>query len=398
MKRWPVVFISTLAAAAAMASDAPVSQLAPPGTKVAIGVNVRGLLDSPLAKDLGGQERDIAAKMTAAGALKGIDPLKDVDQVMLLSTGEGDQPPTLVILRGRFDVDKLAQGASRYHDVPVLEEGSGARTAMGLLDGETAILGETAQVRAAIDRLGSDAQLDAGLMSRIETARSQYDIWGIGDCPDGLGAPAPGAEALRSIDRFTFGAALRQGLQLTAEVHARSTEDAAKMEAALSMLEAALKARQPKDSAAEFALHSDNGTFQVSLVVPEEELRKGIEAQRASLAAAVSRHTEPAMPAEPAIAPPPPEAALPAVPEPATLPVLEAMTPPAPSVTSLQHTHPEVVAKVPASSLPSLPSAEPEMVATAPAPPRVAARPASRTEIVKAPNGDTIYVKLPGAK
>lgn len=369
-----------------MASDVSVSELAPPGTRVAIGINVRGLLDSPLAKDLGGQEQDLAAKLAASRNLSGFDPLKDVDRVLILSTGAGDKAPTLIVVRGRFDVQRLAKDAKRYHDIPVIENAADGGS-IALLDSATAIVGDAAQVQAAIDRRGSGAALDVDLMSRIDAAQSQYDIWGLGDCPDGLAAPAGGADVLRSIDRFAFGAALREGLALTAEIHAHSAGDAARMTAALSMIEAALEA-QPKDSGFKFDLQSKDGTFQIALSVPEADLRKAIQAQRASVVSAVSKHFEGGLiqtvsaketgaDAEP-VAAAAPEAALPLLAEPSTLPVLDAMTPPAPSVAAAP------------------PQLEAEAMGLARMAAKMPVKPVSKTEIIKAPNGDTLVLKLPG--
>jgi hypothetical protein len=325
-----------------MASDASISELAPPGTKVAIGVNVRGLLDSSLAKDLGDEVRGAASALAAGQNLAGFDPLRDVDRVLILATNADGKVPPLIVLRGRFDVEQLAHGAKRYHDVPVIDDAKGTAGAIGLIDGETAIVGELAQVEAAIERRGSGAPVDADLISRIDAAWPRYDVWGLGDCPEGLAGPGDAAQAIPAIDRFSFGATVRQGLELTAEIHPRSAGDGARMTSLLGMFETALKAQQPKDSGAKFDVQSENGTFRISVTVPDEDLRKAIAAQRASLAAAVSKRAR---------------GEGPAAARPATLPVREAK---------------------------------------APAP--VAPRPQAKTQIVTAPNGDTLYLKLPGGK
>jgi hypothetical protein len=345
-----------------MAAEVPVAELAPPGTTVAIGINVHELLNSPLAKDFASQQQEFAAKFAGNGMPKGFDPLKDVDQVLILAAGAKPASPMVIILRGRFDTKQLAQGAKRYHNVPMVE-------GMGVISSDTLIVGNRADVQAAIDRIGSGAQMDAQLVSRMDAARERYDIWGIGDCPEGLPTPGEGTEALRSIDRFTFGAALREGLAVTAEFHAGSTEDAAKMSAALSLMEAALKMQQPKDSATKLDVHAEDGTFRISLAMPAEELRQAVEAQRTRLVSAMGKASGGNGAVDAA-----PEVALPPVEEPSTLPVLEAMTPPAPSVAV--DPAPEVKQKA----------------AVPPAP----VKPEAKTVIVKAPNGDTLVVRLPG--
>jgi hypothetical protein len=387
MKRWPVVCVFAWAVAAAVASDAPLSELAPPGTKVAVGINVRGVLDSPAVKELrkafAAQEKDLVSGMGSNLHLPGFDPLKDVDQIWILATTVADKAPLLVIVRGRFDAEQLASGAKRYKGIPVIEGGVGTGAAIGLLGSETAIAGETAQVQAAIDRLGSGAQLEAELKTRMDAAAASYDIWGIGDVPDGMPIPTTGTPpGSISIDRFMFGLAMRQGETLTAEIHARSTEDAAKMMAYLSMIQAAWK-EQNKDSASTLDVQSDNGTFRISMTVPDEEVRKGIDKMRSFAAMA-----EAGKPGAEAAPPPAPVPA--AAPETAPAPAPAA----APAALPAPETAPAPAAESPAPPPPTLVSPGPAVVAAPP----MAPKPANQPRIVKAPNGDTMIVKLPGGK
>ncbi len=378
MKRWPVVCLFAWAVAAALGADASLSELAPPGTKVTIGINLRKLLDSPLASEFGGADRDAAAKLTMKGGLAGLDPFKDVDQIWILMSNINDKAPALVVVRGRFDVEQLGRGAKRYKDVPMVEGGTEAGGVIGLISGQTIIGGETAQVQAAIDRIGSE-HLGSELQERIAVAGSRYDIWGIGEIPEEPQAtpPAPAqtgdAPSLASIDRFMFGLAAQQGLALTAEVHARTTEGAAQITAALSILEAGLKA-QAKDGGVTFDVQQDNGTFRISVAVPEAVVRKAITDQKSSMAAAFSGIAAGAGAkdgAKPADAPAAPATVPAADPAPATPPVAAA-APPAPTLISPQ----------------------PAAVAAPPSAPK----PQTKPLIVKAPDGDTMIVRLPGAK
>jgi len=347
----------------AMASDASLSELAPPGTKVAAGINVRGLLDSPLASEIGAQEREAVAKLAVSGKLTGLDPFKDVDRVWAFMTSANDKAPALLVVRGRFDVEQMARGAKRYKDVPVVEAGAEAGYVFGLIDGQTAIAGETAQVFAAIDRLGSGAHLDAEMQGRIDAAASRYDIWGTGDVPDGMPVAAAQAPGLGSIDRFMFGVTLRQGLGLTAEIHARSTEDAGKLMALLSTLEAAIKS-QKKEGGPTFDAQSENGTFRISMTVPEAELREAIGSRRAAAMAALSQRLGA-------------EAAGPAT---ATVP---AIMPPA---------------VAPPAVAPLTIGPRPAIVTAPPAAPKLQPKPPAQGQIVKTPGGDTMILRLPGAK
>ena len=394
MKSWLVVCVFALGAASAVAADASFAELAPPGTKIVIGMNVRGLLDSSLAGEIGAKERDLAAKLAASRNLIGLDPFKDVDQVWLLTTGMDDKAPMLAVVRGRFDAEQLARGARRYKGIPVIGGGTGATGSVGLISTETAIIGETAQVEAAIDQIGSGTHLGAELKERVDAVSSRYEVWGIGEVPEGLTVSTTGASGASSIDEFMFGATLRQGLGLTAEIHAHTTEDAAKMTAVLSLLQAAIKGKN-KDDGASLDVQSENGTFRISLTVPEDELRKALAEPRAALMAGLSQGlaSEAAKaggkPAEAgaALAPPPPPPTV-VSPQPGT--VAPPPPPPPPPAAA--------AAKVVAPPPPPPPAPAAARVVAPPPPAPAAPKPDSQPQVVKAPDGDTVILKLPGGK
>jgi hypothetical protein len=255
----------------AWAADAVLPNFIPADTKVVMGFQVRRILDSPVGKSMATD----AAKVPTA-QLAGIDFLKDVDEVLVATTAAGQNPPALLVLKGRFHVTP----GKRYHGVSIAEDPAHATALVAILNESTAIAGEAEQVHAAIDRRGRGAPA-AALSARIQALADRYDIWGAGDH---LPKPAQAGQ-WDSVDGFSFGAALRQGLELTAEIHLRSAADAEKMTASLKPIEAMLKARS---GSTKFDLQAKGGTLQLSLAVPEAELKKGIEAQKAAFAAALA--------------------------------------------------------------------------------------------------------------
>src|SRR5260370_42614966 len=95
------------------------------------GVQVRRIATSPLAQGLPAD----AGAMGGAGdwqkivSLAGFDPIKDIEEVLVASTGEGGQgqtPPMLLIARGNFNAERLAAHAKPYHGIPALEGGAGS--------------------------------------------------------------------------------------------------------------------------------------------------------------------------------------------------------------------------------------------------------------------------------
>lgn len=281
-----------LAAHAAIAGDSDLPDFLPPGIKVMFGVQVRRIVASPLAQ---GFTPDASA-MGRAGdwqkivSMAGFDPIKDIEEVLMASTGVGSQgqtPPMLLIARGNFNLERFAAHAKPYHGVPVLEGGAGSTGVVAMFDASTAIMGELPEVHAAIDRRGAGAPLDAALAATVASLRGKYDIWGLGDKPSSLipaGAKPDGLDSgLNSIDRFQFGISLSHGLELAAELHAASAKDVEKLTASVGFIEMLMKLQQPAANSPKFNVSVKDGTIKLALAIPEEQFKKMIKTQSAAL-------------------------------------------------------------------------------------------------------------------
>jgi len=321
----------------------------PPDTKVVFGIRVHNLAASPVARSLQAQAQAATAGWLKAFPLNGFDLLRDIDEVMLASSGKGQNPPSIMVVTGRFDVVRLGEGARQYHDVPLLGGEKATDSVVALLDGGTALIGDQALVRAAIDRREGQAKIDSALHDRITSLRQRYDIWGLGEQPEGFVAPTPEAKGLESIDRFQFGMQLSTGLELGAEIHARSPQDAEKLSASLGMVAAMLKSQQSPGSAAKFDLQADGGTLKLTVYIPEEELKRTIQAETAAFS---QTDTPAAVPAAAEVAP---------------------------------------------EAVPELAVAAPPVVPPAPPAPLKAAQQAAASQVLDK-EGNTVILKLPGKK
>jgi hypothetical protein len=284
------------------AADPVLADLFPPDTKVAFGANVRHIAASALARSLQSQALSLppGADWLKSVSLAGFDPLRDIEEVLVASSGVGPQPQALLVLSGRFDVARLAEGAPRYHGVPLPGGDKNATSLFALLDGATALAGDPALVRAAIDRREGGDHLNAVLAARIASLRQRYDVWGLGERPEGFVAPTPEVRQLETIDRFQFGLLLGSGLELTAELHARSPQDTEKLNASLAMVAAILKAQQPSANAAKFDLQADGDIVRFTMAISEEELTRAIRGETARAAAPVpAPKTAPKVPSKP---------------------------------------------------------------------------------------------------
>jgi hypothetical protein len=253
----------------------------PPDTRVVFGVHVHNLAVSTLAQSFKSQAQAMAGQVAwlKAFPLDGFDLLRDIDEVLLASAGERPNPPSIIVVTGRFDVARLAEGASRYHGVALLGGKAETDGLIALLDGSTALLGTPGLVRAAIDQRGGKPRIAAALHDRITSLRQCYDVWGLGERAEGFAAPTPAAQALESIDRFQFGIQLASGLELGAEIHARSPKDLEKLRATFALVAGMLNARKPAAKGAKFDLRIEEGSLKLDVSIPEEELKKALEPQ-----------------------------------------------------------------------------------------------------------------------
>jgi len=274
-----------LAGMAAAAEPVP-SDLLPPGTKVLVGLSVRSLIDSPLLKGMAGDAAKMAASLTAEGPFAGLDPARDLDSVFFASTGQGDNAPALIVIRGRFRPAGVA-GARIYKGVPVFDAPRNQKGTLAILDAATAIAGTRQEVLAAIDRRGGASSVSPAIAERVAALSGTYEFWGVGEMPGGFRTSNPSAKSLDSIDRFEFGASLRQDLEFHGQLHVRSAQQAQQMAMSLQMIQGMMKSRMSAGGT-KFDLRAENGTLEITLAIPEAELKKAIESQKKALAGALS--------------------------------------------------------------------------------------------------------------
>jgi hypothetical protein len=186
-----------LALAATRFAHAALPDFLPVETKVVFGLSLRGLIDSPLLAGLGDAKTTTAKFMP--GPLAGIDPLKDIDSFFVATAGQGDNPPALIVVRGRFAQQVLPAGTKIYKGVAIFEDTKTPNGSFALLDAGTLIGGDLAMVRAAIDRRGQPSRLAPALVERVRALESRYDLWGVGELPQGIpskAAPLPNCSRL----------------------------------------------------------------------------------------------------------------------------------------------------------------------------------------------------------
>jgi hypothetical protein len=107
----PVAVLLTLLLAALPGWTAPIDPYVPDDTETVINLNVRQILDSPIIKKnfLEAAQEHLRGNDQVQDILKdlGFDPFKDLDRVIIAAPGGTEKDRGLVIVHGRFNVDKF---------------------------------------------------------------------------------------------------------------------------------------------------------------------------------------------------------------------------------------------------------------------------------------------------
>ncbi|MGP8246254.1 MAG: hypothetical protein ACLQVN_17260 [Bryobacteraceae bacterium] len=256
-----------------------------PDAKVVIGLRVNGVLDG-ISDLLPPDWRAQATAALSAAPLAGFDPFRDLEEVVISSTGEGAAPPALIWLRGRFPVSELAETAMMTdRGVPLIRAGPKGG-AIAFPDPTIALAGDEALVRAALERMANAIPPTGDLAERTAELRAKYDLWGFGTRPEKAALPASAAEAIKPLDGLQFGVSFHDGLEASARLDVHSAEEMGKLKMALQLLETMLKA-QPAARSAQFQVHAEGKTIQIGLTIPRQEWKQALAAQRDTVTKAV---------------------------------------------------------------------------------------------------------------
>lgn len=296
------VLVLLISASIAGAVDPVLLDQVMPEAKVFVGINFAGISTSPLGQMALAQSEAASAQIKALKRTVGFDPLKDMREILIASTGEAKDSRSLVLLRGSFpkvDALALAAGASiqSYKGVPVLsmKEQTGL-TMLALLDPSTIAIGDQKSVQAAIDRRGVNAGLDSRLVARVHEMSRQYDFWMVGKVPEGA-LPAASAQSqqlgglmqgdiVKSIVEFGGGVKLGPELTIAGEAVTKTEKDATALADVLKFFigMAQMSARKDPKAANSMAflqklnLRAEGNVAKMSLTIPAAEMEKAVRA------------------------------------------------------------------------------------------------------------------------
>ena len=253
--RWLALFV----AVPAFALGPVLPDFLPADTKVVIGIHLRRVMESPLAKSAA-----LHAVKLPETKVGDIDFMRDVDDI-LIAASSAENNEALFVMKGRFTPR------------PILSDPRMPKMLLAVLDSSTAIAGDAELVRAAMARRGKGALPPASLETRAAALANKYDVWGAGGQVD-------------PVDTFSFGADFSQGLDIIGEVRLRNATDMDKINQMLKPFEAALR-QQSGSSKVNFQVQGR--TIRITLSVPQAELEKAIEKQKQAFTAAILQQMSP---------------------------------------------------------------------------------------------------------
>ena len=276
-----------------------------PEAKVFVGINFSGILASPLGQMALAQSAATNDQLKAFKQTMGFDPLKDMRELLIASTGEAKDSRSLVLVRGTFPkIDALAKAAGAsiqsYKGIPVLsmKQQTGA-TMVALLDPSMVAVGDQKSVQGAIDRHGVNVGLDSRLVARVQEMSRQYDFWMVGKVPEGAlsaastSAPQFGGlmqgDVMKSIVEFGGGVKLGPEMTIAGEAVTKTEKDAAALADVVKFFigMAQMSAQKDPKSANTMAflqklnLRAEGNVAKMSLTIPAAEMEKAVQAAMA---------------------------------------------------------------------------------------------------------------------
>ena len=190
----------------------------PADTRYVLGLDVKRFVASPFYARYASRPGMQPGALAELEQKTGLNPARDLDQIVVAGSGTGREAPTLALITGRFDLYKLGrsletEGKARgyNHDgvtVYAFKEDAPRATALAFLDGSSLLFGSRDRVEAAVSsRTRGETPLkgNATLLRLVEKVRPGSTFWMVGDqsvlagLPSAVPAPGGGEGAMLTL-------------------------------------------------------------------------------------------------------------------------------------------------------------------------------------------------------
>jgi len=300
-----ILFAAFAGVLTARAADSQLLSLVMPDAKLLAGVNVDQAKASPFGLYVLTQMQMQAANsgMRTLAALTGFDPTRDVHELLAASNATpGAQTPSgLALARGNFEPATIialatSKGAATeiYGGVTIIEDPK-QTAGLAFLDPTLAIVGDLANVKAAIDRPSSGQSLPSAVIGQVNQWSNSEDAWVVTTVP--LSALAPAATAppagahgaavaaqgiLQQVQQAAGGVKFGNSVVGTAAVQVDTAQNATQMANTLQFLVnmAQMQAQNNPQVAAlaqGLAIAAQGNTVKISLTLPQAQFQQFLE-------------------------------------------------------------------------------------------------------------------------
>lgn len=295
---------------AALAADPELLNMVMPEAKLLAGMNAGSTFMSPFGQFLAARLASLDTESQKFTAVTGFDPLQDMSEVLFAATGDGGKPVGLLLVRGKFDADKMmaavAANLSRtqvqsYAGTTVLS-GMNSKTntvqALAFIGNSIAVSGDLAAVKAALDRnraaqgsaQGTRSAIDPALLAQANQLSATEDDWLVSSgsvasrLPPNTPVPAgPAAQMLpilKNIQFFTGGFKFGTNVQMTAQALTSDAGNATALAALVKLGVTFISAMGGNNAQLNgltqllqaIEVNTNRSTVNLSLAIPEAQL------------------------------------------------------------------------------------------------------------------------------
>ena len=297
--------------AAALAADPGLLSLLMPDARVIAGVQVDQTKNSLFGQYVLSHMQPDDENFKKFMADTGFDPRRDVSEIVMASNFEHNTPDShwLIAARGVFNPERIAAIAqtkggtiTNFQGVDILSSSGkqsevAAESAIAFFDASSAVMGDLASVKAAIQRRQSRAAASSNLLSKVRDVSAKNDFWFVtlvpisefaGAMPDANLQGAMRGDLMQAISQASGGVKFGPTVRISGEAVTRSDKDASALEDVVRFLAGLIQQNRSNNSAAgqistaldNLDLKTSGNVMTMSLVIPETQLEQMLESFR----------------------------------------------------------------------------------------------------------------------
>lgn len=306
-----------LTAGLTFAADPSLLQMVTKDARMVAGIDVSRAKNSPFGQKILAEMKEEDRGFQKLVASTGFDPRRDLQEVVIASSGVPKQGGTVVLVRGAFDQTRISQFLRTEGGVQSIYKGvelwkspkdKSGEGAIAFVNASLAIFGTDATVRAAIDRTQSGGEgMTTDLAARVSEWSAKNDAWFVSNASlqemgvgkTGQNAILPGGLSVDSIRQASGGVRFGSTVDVSGELTTRSDQDAVALADVFRFISSMVRLNADKPGAAEaqkivdtLQLSTAGPAMKFSLSVTEEQLERMLENKKKTASKTARRGPE----------------------------------------------------------------------------------------------------------